>query len=54
MEDRALRGPHSHWAFVTQAALVVINNGTLYGSKYNIGHPYRGMTSLRDEEQQAC
>ena len=49
MEDRALRGRHSHWAFVTQATAVVINNGTLHGSKYNHRHPYRAMTSLRDE-----
>ena len=52
MEDRALRGRHSHWAFVTQATAVVINNGALYGSKYNLGCPYRAMTILRGEEQQ--
>ena len=47
MVYRALRGRHSHVAFVTQPTVVVINNGTLYGSKYNVGHPYRAMTSLR-------
>ena len=54
MEDRALQCHHSHWAFVTQAIAVVINNGTLYGSKYNQGHPYRTITNLRDDEQQTC
>ena len=52
MEDRALPGRHSHWAFVTQATAVVIYNGTLYGINYNHRHPYRAMTSLRDEKQQ--
>ena len=54
MEDRALRGRHSHWAFVTQTTAVVIHNGALYGSTYNLGHPYRAMTSLHGEEQQTC
>ena len=54
MEDRALRGRSSHWAFVTLATAVVINNGTLHGSKYNLGHPNRDVTSLRGEEQQTC
>ena len=41
MEDRILRGHHSHGALVTEASTVVINNGALYGSKYNLGCPYR-------------
>ena len=41
MEDRALRGRNSHRAFVTQPTAVAINTGTLFGSKYNLGHPYR-------------
>ena len=52
MENRALRGRHSHGAFVTHATAVVINNGALYGSKYILGRPGRAMTSLRGEEQQ--
>ena len=50
MEDRALRGRQSNWAFVTQATAVVIDNGTLSDSKYILVHPYRVMTSLRDEQ----
>ena len=37
MKDRAMRGRHSHWAFVTQDTAVIINNGTLHGRKYNLG-----------------
>ena len=50
MEDRALRSRYSHWAFVTQVPAVVINNGTSYGSKCNLGQTYRAMTRLRDED----
>ena len=51
MEDRVLRGRHSHGALVTEATAVVINNGALYGSKFKLGCPYRAMTILRCEEQ---
>ena len=54
MEDQALRGRLSHGAFVTQATAVVIHNGALYGSKYNLRRPCRAMTSLRGEERQTC
>ena len=54
MEDRALRGRHSHGTFVIQATAVVINNGALHGSKYNLGCAYRAMTVLRDEVQHTC
>ena len=46
MEDRVLRGRHSHGALVTEATAVVVNNGALYGSKFNLGCPYRAMTNL--------
>ena len=47
-------GRHSQVALVTEATAVVINNGALYGSKFNLGCPYRDMTNLRGEEQQTC
>ena len=52
MEDRALslRGRHFHGAFVIQATAVVINNAALYGSKYNLGCPYRAMTIMRNNK----
>ena len=54
MEDRVLRGCHSHGALVSDITAVVINNGALYGSTFNLGCPYRAMANLRGEEQQIC
>ena len=54
MEDRVLRGCHSHGALVTDITAVVITNVALYGSKLNLGCPYRAMANLRGEQQQTC
>ena len=53
-DDRVSRRRHSHGALVTDATAMVIHNGALYGTKYNLGCPYRAMTILRGEGQQTC